>query len=319
MTEAASFTPAHRGGEGPPLVLLHGFTDTWRCWEPTLPALEAEHEVLAPTLAGHAGGPELAAGEATDAAIVDAVERAMDAAGFETAHVAGNSLGGWIALQLAARGRARTVTALAPAGGWPQGDPAIAEALAYFRTTQELLARALPHAEEIVASPEGRAAATQMYVSTAEHISAELVLHRMHGAAGCPAVEPLLVYAEGHGWTLDAERITCPVRLVWGDRRPRPRPPRRGRPLPPGVGAAGGVDRARRRRPLPAARPSPGDRAADPRLRPLGARYRRISASSLGHVQSTLPRSSLNCLVRRPGDSIRADSRETAPPGPRSP
>ena len=54
------FTPAHRGGAGAPLVLLHGFTDTWRTWELVLPALERRHDVLAPTLAGHAGGPPAA-------------------------------------------------------------------------------------------------------------------------------------------------------------------------------------------------------------------------------------------------------------------
>ena len=48
--------------------------------------------MLAVTLAGHAGGPPLE-GEIGDA-LGDAVERAMDEAGFATAHVAGNSLGG---------------------------------------------------------------------------------------------------------------------------------------------------------------------------------------------------------------------------------
>lgn len=59
------------------MVCLHGFTDTWRTWELVLPALEREHDVLAPTLAGHAGGPPIE-GEISDVAIVDAVERAMD-------------------------------------------------------------------------------------------------------------------------------------------------------------------------------------------------------------------------------------------------
>ena len=88
-----AFTPAHRGGSGEPLVCLHGFTDTWRTWELVLPALERRHDVLAPTLMGHAGGPPLATG-ALDGALLDAVERAMDVAGFETAHIAGNLLGG---------------------------------------------------------------------------------------------------------------------------------------------------------------------------------------------------------------------------------
>ncbi len=55
----SSFTPQYRGGAGPPLVLIHGFTDTWRTWELVLPALERRHDVLAVTLAGHAGGPPL--------------------------------------------------------------------------------------------------------------------------------------------------------------------------------------------------------------------------------------------------------------------
>src|SRR3954471_24779918 len=113
----SAFTPSHRGGSGTPLVCLHGFTDTWRTWELVLPALEERHDVLAPTLLGHAGGP--AGGSEVDEGLVaDAVEQAMDEAGFKTAHIVGNSLGGYLALQLAARGRARSVVALAPGGGW---------------------------------------------------------------------------------------------------------------------------------------------------------------------------------------------------------
>src|SRR3954447_24009824 len=115
-----AFTPSHRGGTGEPLVCLHGFTDTWRTWELVLPELERHHDVLAPTLAGHAGGPPLN-GNLSSGSLADAAERAMDDAGFETAHVVGNSLGGHVALQLAARGRARSVVALAPAGGWAGG------------------------------------------------------------------------------------------------------------------------------------------------------------------------------------------------------
>jgi len=122
----STFTPAHRGGSGTPLVCLHGFTDTWRTWELVLPALERHHDVLAPTLAGHAGGPPFE-GEVDDLALVDGVEQAMDDAGFEVAHIVGNSLGGYVSLQLASRGRAQSVVALAPAGGWTHGDESYKE------------------------------------------------------------------------------------------------------------------------------------------------------------------------------------------------
>jgi pimeloyl-ACP methyl ester carboxylesterase len=211
----SAFTPSHRGGAGEPLLCLHGFTDTWRSWELVLPALERNHDVLALTLAGHAGGPAIE-GRADDAALVDAVERALDEAGWKTAHVVGNSLGGYVALQLAARGRARSVVALAPAGGWAVGDESFREVLGYFTTMQELLRAAAPQAEAIVSTPEGRRRATLMTAERFEHIPPELLAHQIRGAAACPAAAPLVAHALEHGWSLDAERIDCPVRVVWG-------------------------------------------------------------------------------------------------------
>jgi pimeloyl-ACP methyl ester carboxylesterase len=211
----SSFTPFHRGGFGPPLVCLHGFTDTWRTWELVLPELERHHDVLAPTLLGHAGGPPLG-GEVSNALILDAVERAMDEAGFATAHIAGNSLGGYVALKLAARGRARSVVALAPAGGWAVGDESFRETLAFFASMQEQLKAVAPHADAIASSPDGRRRATQYITENFEHIPAELVAHEIAGAANCPAVFPLIEYAEREGYSLDAEKISCPVRVVWG-------------------------------------------------------------------------------------------------------
>jgi pimeloyl-ACP methyl ester carboxylesterase len=210
------FTPLHRGGAGPPLVCLHGFTDTWRTWELVLPALERHHDVLAPTLAGHAGGPPLGDADAALAALLDAVERAMDDAGFETAHVAGNSLGGHLALHLAARGRARSVVALAPGGGYLEGDPGHEQREAHFIQMRELLETAAPHADQIVSTAEGRRRASSFTTASFEHIPADLLAHQMVGAARCDALFPLLDYARREGWSLEAERIDCPVRIVWG-------------------------------------------------------------------------------------------------------
>jgi pimeloyl-ACP methyl ester carboxylesterase len=197
------------------LVLLHGFTDTWRTWEPVLPALERRFEVFAPTLAGHAGGPPFADGGASDEAIVEALESLLDELGWEAPAVAGNSLGGFVALRLAQRRRARSVVAIAPAGGWVDGDPAIAETLRYFRAMAPMVREAAPRAHEIAATPEGRKRATVAYASNADHVSADLVAHLIRGAAACDP-EPLLTFAEREGWQTEPERITCPLRFVWG-------------------------------------------------------------------------------------------------------
>jgi pimeloyl-ACP methyl ester carboxylesterase len=192
----------HRGGSGPPLVLLHGFFDTWRVWELTLPALERERDVLALTLAGHAGGPPLP-DALDDDTLADAAEDAMRQAGIELAQIAGNSLGGFVALQLAARGRASGVVAFAPAGGW-ETQPGV---FALQREMHDALRRA-PYVID-------RRAATRYTTVNFEHIPLELLEHQTLGAAACDAPR-MLDYAEHARWEIDAERISCPVRIVWG-------------------------------------------------------------------------------------------------------
>ncbi|HEY2771271.1 MAG TPA: alpha/beta hydrolase [Solirubrobacteraceae bacterium] len=210
-----NFTPAYRGGAGSPLVLIHGFTDTWRTWDLVLPLLERSHDVLAPTLPGHAGGPPLN-GQLSHDLLVDAVERAMDEAGFGTAKIVGNSLGGFVALQLAARGRADSVVALAPAGGWAEGDAAFVSTLEFFRTMQDLLKNAALHADAIAATPEGRRQSTLYITTNFEHIPPELIAHQIRGAANCTGALPMIDYALQSGYELETARIECPVRIVWG-------------------------------------------------------------------------------------------------------
>src|SRR3954468_21418228 len=101
-----------------PLLLVHGFTDTRATWTPLLPHLSEHHELLVPTLTGHRGGPPIPPGM-TDplATMADGLERVLDEAGHDKAHLVGNSLGGWLAFELAHRGRALSVVAISPALG----------------------------------------------------------------------------------------------------------------------------------------------------------------------------------------------------------
>ena len=89
-----------------------------------VPLLSNHHQVYTPTAAGHRGGGAGARRPATVSDLVDAAERYLDERGLERPHLAGLSLGGWMAIELARRGRAATVCALAPAGFWSAGDSA---------------------------------------------------------------------------------------------------------------------------------------------------------------------------------------------------
>jgi pimeloyl-ACP methyl ester carboxylesterase len=127
-------------------VLLHGFTDSWRSWSPIQPAIERFHDVLAIALPGHAdASPTGSSFKPSVGGVTRALEQELDAAGIATAHIVGSSLGGWLAFELAARGRARSVVAFAPAGGWPVGGRDQARVDRFFRLTEDPAACSLTH------------------------------------------------------------------------------------------------------------------------------------------------------------------------------
>jgi pimeloyl-ACP methyl ester carboxylesterase len=118
MTAPLSLT---RSGEGEPLLLLHGWGSSRRDFAAVLPALTERFEVLNMDLPGAGRSPHLIE-RPTVAAITDAVEQTLDAEDVGRVHVLGNSLGARIALELARRGRARSVVSIAPSGMniWPE-------------------------------------------------------------------------------------------------------------------------------------------------------------------------------------------------------
>ena len=186
------FTAAHRGGSGPPLVRLHGFTDTWRTWELVLPVARAPARRARADARRPRRRPAARAARSTATRSPTRSSGRWTKAGFETAHLAGNSLGGYVALQLAARGRARSVVAFAPAGGWARGDESFAETLEFFARCRISCEAAAPHADAIVATPEGRRRATGTSPTTSSTSRAELLAHQIRGAAACTPGVPLI-------------------------------------------------------------------------------------------------------------------------------
>ena len=208
----------YRAGDGEPVVLLHGFTAAWGIWRPLLADLVARYEVIAPTLPGHHGGPGFPDGEpVTFERSTDAVESLLDELGVGTAHFVGNSMGGGIALELAKRGRARSVVALAPAGGWSRGDGEGPRIGRFFARQIRLLERTNAWSERIMRRPGTRRLAFREIMRHGELVApadaAEISKAAMSCAISRRAIDALL--ADEAGLTIgDLDRIACPVLLA---------------------------------------------------------------------------------------------------------
>jgi pimeloyl-ACP methyl ester carboxylesterase len=209
--------PFYAGGSGEPLVLLHGFTDTWRAWTPVLPMLEAHHAVFAPSLPGHHGGESFEPGvKMTITGSLDMIERQLDARGIETAHFAGSSLGGWASLELAARGRARSVVAVCPAGGWDHGSREERAVLRYFRTNDRLLRISGPMLKAVARNPRLRRIAFRDLVAKPGRLSAEDAMTMMTGAMECAVTRDAIELTRTEGAFGDLGAIDCPIRILYG-------------------------------------------------------------------------------------------------------
>ena len=215
---ALELTPSHRAGTGTPLLLLHGIGAIWQAWSPVLPYLEPHHEVIVPTLHGHAGGPSLDSQVAPSVqALVDGIEEELDRLGLPKVHIAGNSLGGWIGIELARRGRAQSLVLLSPAGAWRS--PRRLKMTAHgIRFSFGALARNSSRAEAIA---ERRLLHWAMLASQVAHphqVPRESLVAYIQASGQSPVVEPLLrVLHLNPVDPLPAER-DYPVRLVWAER-----------------------------------------------------------------------------------------------------
>jgi pimeloyl-ACP methyl ester carboxylesterase len=205
-----------RGGDGEPLVLIHGLATAWRVWEPVLPALTQHHDVLAPTLCGHHEGEPLAEGvDATVSALTDGVVRTMDAAGFETAHICGNSLGGWVALDLARRDRARSVVCLAPAGGWGHGSRAERRLKRLFTIGRKLNDRLVPHSKRLVRRPGMRRLLFRQAMRHPERLSPALAAARIEAMSGCTIYWDLMDAIIRDGPPTWLGEVEAPTLVAW--------------------------------------------------------------------------------------------------------
>ena len=207
----------YRAGSGEPMVLIHGFTATWRCWQPVLADLVARFDVLAPTLTGHHGGPGQPHGTPhTLAAATDHVEAQLDEQGIDTAHLVGNSLGGALALELAKRGRARSVVALAPGGGWHHGDPEGERIIRFFRRQQRLSRAASSRLPALLRRPGARRLALRDVMACGHMVQPPEAVEMVRSSLECTVVDDVYdAIRSGNGLLRDLDQVKGPVLVAW--------------------------------------------------------------------------------------------------------
>jgi len=210
--EVRGLTPSlgfDRTGSGPTLVLLHPLGADRRVWAPVTELLAGERDVIAVDLPGFGSSPPLEGpGEPSPAALARAVDAGLEALGVRDYDVAGNSLGGWVALELGLSGRARSVVAIGPAGLWPEP---LEPKRGLARTAARLV---LPVAGLLTRSPALRRFVLAMFVAHPERVPARAARDLIRGYALAPGF-PEVNAAMRAGTFSGLERIPVPVTLAW--------------------------------------------------------------------------------------------------------
>jgi pimeloyl-ACP methyl ester carboxylesterase len=211
MSERA---PIHVG-TGEPMLLLHPFMMSQNVWTKVAPQIAdtGRYEVFAPTMAGHNGGPK---GKwfLDTPTLADGVERQLDQLGWATAHIVGNSLGGWVAFELERRGRARTLTAIAPAGGWRHYSPVKYEIVGKFLAGAPLYVLVKLLGTRVLSLPLSRYLAHFPISATPQNLSEPDLLGIIDDVQHCPAYYQLLVKSLLLPGLLELTNTRVPTHLV---------------------------------------------------------------------------------------------------------
>lgn len=210
-----------RRGSGEPLVLIHPLGGELVMWDPVLERLAAERDVIAVDLPGFGRSQPLTNGTApTPQALAAELAAFLGRIGVQSGHVAGNSLGAWVALELAKTWDARSVAGLCSAGFWarplgPRPSPARALGKAI-----------LPLVPLLVRTERGRRLLLQGTVAHPERVPPEAAARLVRAYVSAPGYEASNAAMRSAVFS-GMEDIRAPVTLAWGDRDRVVSPPRR--------------------------------------------------------------------------------------------
>ena len=202
-------------------MLIHPLGAELVVWEPVLDRLAAEREVIAIDMPGFGRSPALSNGSLpTPQVLARSVDSFLGELGLGRVHVAGNSLGGWVALELAKLGRARSVTGLSPAGFW--GRPLGPRPGLQTRTVGRLL---LPVMPLLVRSRRGRRLVLGGTVAHPERVPPGAALRLVRAYVSSPGFEGANTAMRSAVFS-GMDGISAPVTLAWAEHDRLVREPR---------------------------------------------------------------------------------------------
>ena len=217
MSAAAPVINHHREGSGEPLVLIHGIGHHWRAWAPVIPELAREFDVLACDSPGFAGSAELPAGvPRTVPEYADAFAAWIAERGLDRPHVAGNSMGGAIALELARRGVVRTAHAVSPAGFWSPAERKYAQGVLAGLAAVPTAAR--PGVLVLARTVPGRTALASTLYGRPWRVPADEAVATLRDAWAAPSFAAALRGFDDYDFADGAQLDGVPVTVSWGSR-----------------------------------------------------------------------------------------------------
>ncbi|HEY7829929.1 MAG TPA: alpha/beta hydrolase [Solirubrobacteraceae bacterium] len=209
-------------GEGPPVVFVHGLSGSWQNWLEQLPVLSAHHRVMALDLPGF-GHSEMPAEKITISLYARVLDQVMDALGMGAAAVVGNSMGGFVAAEMAIAfpQRVERLVLAAPAGISSYNNPVALRGARWIRRMGPLLAIqtgwGAAHADALTRWSKLRDLTLGVPVLYPGRLPRELAAEQLRGA-GKPGFMQALEANLNYDFRHRLPEIVCPTLVVWGDR-----------------------------------------------------------------------------------------------------
>ena len=191
------------GGEGRPVIFLHGLGAASESWRATATALAADLHVLVPDQIGF-GASDKPLLDYSTAMLVDFLAEFMDEAGLEKASLVGHSMGGRVASLFALRHpeRVERLVLVSGAGYKPNYDPDVLRALEFNTVDEAHRLLTLLYYDDATRATD--AAARKMFAD------------RVRSGSGYTLGRMIDSYRRAEGFADDLSPITAPTLIVWG-------------------------------------------------------------------------------------------------------